>query len=113
MKTSVKIAVAVYLLVMVGCLAAFFVQQSVVYSDHITPGREQSRAPMAVTLKDKATGESRQAEITLLDDSIATNPPRMGNEIEEHLLSLLAANLATGAMLVFVVLGGANASHKQ
>ena len=113
MKTSVKVAVAVYLLVMVGCLAAFFVQQSVVYSDHITPGREQSRTPMAVTFKDKATGETRQAEITLLDDSIATNPLRMGNEIEEHLLSLLAANLATGAMLIFIVLEGAKGSQKQ
>jgi hypothetical protein len=68
---------------------------------------------MAATFKDKATGESRQVEITLLDDSIATNPLRMGNEIEEQLLSLLAANLATGAMLVFVVLGGAKGSQKQ
>jgi hypothetical protein len=106
MRNSVKIAVALYLLAMVGCLAAFFVQQSVVYTDHIRPGLARSHMPIAVTLEDKATGDTRHAEITLVNDSLATNPPRMGNEIEEHLLSLLAANLATGVMLVFLLISG-------
>jgi len=106
MRTSVKIAVGMYLLVMAGCVVAFFVQQSTVYGDHIRPGCQQSRSPVAVTFKDKVSGEAREAEITFVDDSMATNPLRMGNEIEEHLLSLMAANLATGAMLVFLVIGG-------
>jgi len=111
MRTSVKIAVGMYLVVMAGCVVAFFVQQSVVYGDHIRPGREQSRTPMAVTFKDKVTGEERQAEITFVNDSLATNPLRMGNEIEEHLLSLMTANLATGAMLVFLVIAGFRSLH--
>ncbi len=106
MRTSVKIAVGMYLLVMAGCVAAFFVQQSVVYSDHIRPGREQSRSPVPVTLKDKTSGEVREAEISFVNDSVVTNPLRMGNEIEEHLLSLMVANLATGVMFVFVVIAG-------
>ncbi len=106
MKTSVKVAVGIYLLVMSGCIVAFFTQQSIVYGDHIRPGHQQSRSPVAVTLKDKATGEIREAEISFLNRSVVTNPLRMGNEIEEHLLSLMVANLATGIMLVFVVIAG-------
>jgi hypothetical protein len=82
------------------------VQRSVVYGDHIRPGRDQSRFPVAVTLKDKVSGETREAEMAFLNDAIVTNPLRMGNEIEEHLLSLMAANLATGAMLVSLVIIG-------
>jgi hypothetical protein len=111
MKTSVKIALGMYLLVMAGCVAAFFVQQSVVYGDHIRPGREQSRFPVAVTFKDKVSGEIREAEIAFVNDAIAANPLRMGNEIEEHLLSLMTANLATGAMLVFLVIAGFRSLH--
>jgi len=101
MKTSFKIAIATYLVVMAGCVGAFFVQQSVVYGDHIRPGREQSRSPVAVTLRDKQSGEVREAEITFLNTSLATNPLRMGNEIEEQFLSLMVANLATGMMILF------------
>ena len=106
MRTSVKIALGTYLLVMAGCVVVFFLQQSIVYGDHITPGREQSRSPVVVTFKDNVSQEAREAEITFVNDAIATNPLRMGNEIEEHLLSLMAANLATGAMLVFLVISG-------
>ena len=102
MKTPVKIAIATYLVVMAGCVVAFFAQQSVVYGDHIRQGREQSQSPVAIMLRDKQSGETREAEMTFVNDSIATNPLRMGNEIEEHLLSLMVANLATGMMLLFV-----------
>lgn len=106
MKTSAKIAAGVYLLVMAGCVVAFLVQRSVVYGDHINPGRGHTRAPVAVTFKDKQSGEVREAEITFVDDSIVYNPAAMGNEIEEHLQSLIVANLATGIMVLFVVVAG-------
>jgi hypothetical protein len=106
MKTSAKIAVGVYLLVMAGCVVAFLVQRSVVYGDHINPGRQHRRAPVAVTFKDKQSGEVREAKITFVDDSIVYNPAAMGNEIEEHLQSLIVANLATGIMVLFVVVAG-------
>ena len=105
MKTSLKIAIGLYLLVMVGCLLTFFVQQGIVKSDHINPGRKNSGNPVPIVLKDKVSGESQEAEIIFIDGSIVTNPLRMGNEIEEHLLTLLLANLATGAMLVFLAIG--------
>jgi hypothetical protein len=102
MRTSVKIGVAVYLVVMAGCVVAFFAQQSVVNGDHIRPGLRDSRSPVGITLRDRQSGEVREAELTFVNDSVVTNPLRMGNEIEEHLLSLMAANLATGMMLLFV-----------
>lgn len=112
MKTSVKTAIAVYLVVMAGCVVAFFVQQSVVYSDHITPGREQAQSPVTITLRDKQSGEVREAEITFVNDSIVTSPLRMGNEIEEHLLSLMVAILATGMMLLFVAITGSKKANQ-
>jgi hypothetical protein len=108
MKTTLKIAIAIYLIVMVGCVIVFFVQQSVVYGNHIKPGRETSHSPVAVTFRDKQSGQVHEAEITFVNDSIATNPLRMGNEIEEHLLSLMTANLATGLMLLVVAFSRAN-----
>ncbi len=106
MKISIKIAVAVYLIVMIGCVFAFFVQRSVVYGDHIRPGREHSKSPVVVQLKDRQSGAVREAELTFVNDSVVTNPLRMGNEIEEHLQSLLVANLATGLLILFVVFNG-------
>ena len=94
------------MLVMAGRVVAFLVQRSVVYGDHINPGREHRLAPVTITFKDKQSGEVREAEITFVNDSIATNPVQMGNEIEEHLQSLIVANLATGIMLLFVVVAG-------
>ena len=105
MKTSVRIAIAAYIIAMAGCTVAFFVQQSIVYS-HITPVRQRPHSPMAVTLKDRQSGELREAELTFVNDSVVTNPLGMGNEIEEHLLSLLAANWATGIVLLFVAITG-------
>ena len=102
MKMSVKIAVAVYLVVMAGCVVAFFAQQSLVYGEHIVPGLQYSRSPVAVTLRDAQSGEVHY--FTFVDDSVVADPLRMGNEIEEHLLSLMVANLATGVMLLFVVM---------
>jgi hypothetical protein len=106
MKTSVKLTIAVYLAVMMGCLVSFFVQQSIVYDDHIRPGRRGSKSPVAITLMDKQSGEIQEAELTFVNDSLVTNPLRMGNEIEEHLLSVMVANVATGMLLVFVLFTG-------
>src|SRR5262245_57245118 len=93
---------------MAACVIGFFVQQSVVYGDHIRPGRETAHSPIAVTVRDKESGQVREAEIAFLDNSIASSPLRMGNEIEEHLLSLMTANLATGLMLLFVAFTRSN-----
>jgi hypothetical protein len=83
-----------------------------VYSDHITPGREQAQSPVTITLRDKQSGEVREAEITFVNDSIVTSPLRMGNEIEEHLLSLMVAILATGMMLLFVAITGSKKANQ-
>lgn len=102
MKVAVKIAAVAYVLVMIACVVAFMNQRSVVYSDHIQPGREQSRSPVLVQLKDKQTGAVHEAELTFINDSLVTNPLRMGNELEEQLQAVLVALLATGIMLVLV-----------
>ena len=107
MKTTLKIAIAIYLIVMVGCAIGYLVQQSVVHNS-IVRGHEAPRSPVAVTFRDKQSGLVREAEITFIDNSIATRSLSMANEIEEHLLSLMTANLATGLMLLIVAFTCAN-----
>ena len=104
MKVAVKIAAAAYVLVMIGCVVAFLNQRSVVYRDHIQPGRELSKSPVLVQLKDKRSGAVQEAELTFVNDSFVTNPLRMGNELEEQFQSVLVALFATGILLLFVAL---------
>lgn len=96
MNKRIKAGLAVYVLVMFGCVIAFFMQKSITYSDHIHPARERMMEAMGASLD--------AAEIAEHNRHLSEASIGMGNEIEEHLLSLLVANLATGVFLVFCIL---------
>ncbi len=96
MNKCIKAGLALYVLVMFGCVIAFFMQQSIAYSDHIYPARERIMAAKGANLDAAQIAEHNRH---LSEASIG-----MANEIEEHLLSLLVANLATGVFLVFCIL---------
>ncbi len=102
MKTPIRIAAIVYLVVMIGCIVAFFVQKSLIYKEHIRPGHEQSGSPIAVRFQDKQSEHALEGELTFLNDSVLTNPLRMGNEVQEQLGALMIANLVTGVLLLLV-----------
>ena len=103
MNSRLKVGAVVYGLVLAGCTVAYFIQRNVVFGDHIRPGREHARDFIAVEIKEKGSDAAREADLKFLNSSVVTNPLRMGNELEEHLQSLLFANLATGVFLVFAV----------
>ena len=96
MYRTIKVALAVYVLVMVVCTVVFFMQKSVIYSEHINPAREKM---LAFTGSNPDVEQSVEYNRSLGESSI-----RMGNEIQEHLFILLLANLATGIFLVVCVL---------
>ncbi len=96
MKKSMKVALAVYVIVMLVSVSSFFMQKKVTYNDHINPAREKILSSMGTSPEIALSVEYNRY---LSEKSIG-----MGNEIEEHLLSLLVANLATGIFLVFCIL---------
>ena len=96
MNRTVKIALGIYVIVMLGCVFAFFMQKSVAYNDHINPAREQMMASMGTS--------PETAQIVEYNRRLAETSIGMGHEIEEHLLSLLVANIATGIFLAFCIL---------
>ncbi len=96
MYRIIKVALAVYIVVMLVCAVVFFMQKSVIYSEHINPAQEKMLTSM---------GENADAEKAIeYNRSLAETSIRMGNEIQEHLFILLLANLATGIFLVVCVL---------
>ncbi len=96
MNRIVKLALAVYVLVMFVCTISFFMQKSVIYGDHINPAREDM---MEFRGTNPDTAQAIEYNRSLAESSI-----RMGNELQEHLFILLLANLATGVFLVLCVL---------
>jgi len=102
MNKTIKAAALIYLLLIIGCAVIFFNQQSIIRSQHISPGMAKAASPIAVQIEDKASGEMREAKLIFLDDSGLTNPLRMWNEIEEQLMTVFVALFATGVLLVLV-----------
>ena len=100
MNKSIKAALAVYVIVMLGCIVAFLMQKSVTYNDHINPARERMMEAMGTN--------TELAQAVEYNRHLAEASIGMGHEIEEHLLSLLIANLATGIFLVFCILNHKN-----
>jgi len=96
MDKIVKLALVAYILIMLGCTVAFFMQKSVIYNDHINPAREKMLASMGTN---PDTAQSIEYNRALAETSI-----RAGNEIQEHLYILLLANLTTGIFLVVCVI---------
>lgn len=102
MNRLLRLATMAYAGILIGCTIVFFVQRSIVYEEHIRPGKRDADSPIMVRVTDPATGQVTEAELMVVNDGLAKNPLRMGNEIEEHLAVLLVANLATGVLLLLV-----------
>jgi len=95
MKKTVKIALAMYVIVMLGCVFAFVMQKSVTY-EHINFAREKIIAAMGT---DPNMVQSVDYNRYLAEASIA-----MGHEIEEHLLN--AVHFYGYGLHIFAVLLG-------
>lgn len=102
MDRTFTITTAAYVFIILGCTFAFFIQRHTVFSNHISPGREQSHEPIAVQILEKGATNPKEAKLTFINDGPVTNPLRMGSEMEEQLQVLLIANLATGIYLILV-----------
>ncbi|REK36653.1 MAG: hypothetical protein DWQ45_08480 [Planctomycetota bacterium] len=107
MRQILKVAIAGYLLVVVGASAAFLIQQQVAYNDHIRPARK-SRDPafraVVTPVGTEASIATQEVTIQFVDRSMIDAPARLGNEIEEHMMSLFGLNLATGVMVCVLCL---------
>jgi hypothetical protein len=102
MNKTFALTTVAYVLVMLGCTFAFYVQQYVIFHDHIRPGRSTAGDAIAVEITEKGENPGEHASLVFLDSGPLTNPLRMGSEIEEQLQALLFANLATGVFLIVV-----------
>ena len=107
MRLVLKISIAAYLVVVVGTTAAFLIQQQVAYDDHIRPARQShDRAFRAVVTPviSEASIEPQDVRIQFLDTSVVDAHARLGNEIEEHMMSLFWLNLATSIVICVLCL---------
>lgn len=102
MDRTFTITTAAYVLFILGCTFAFYVQQNRVFNEHIRPGRATAGNPIAVVITEKGASEGKEAKLTFVNQGPLTNPLRMGNEMQEQLQAVLFANLATGAYLILV-----------
>ena len=100
MDKRFTITTAAYVLILLGCTFAFYVQQHVIVNDHIRPGLENAGKPIAAVVTPKVATGSNEVSVRFLDSSPLTNPLRMGSEMQEQLQAVLFANLATAAYLI-------------
>jgi len=114
MRLVLKTAVVAYFIVVVATTAMFFIQQQITYNDHIRPARKLGdRAFRAVITPGKLSDfggvvapaksgealEQQMVTIQFLDTQAVNAHAGLGNEIEEHMLSLLWLNLATSVVV--------------
>ena len=102
MNKTFTIATAAYVVVLLGCTFAFYVQRYVVFSDHIRPGVSNAGSPISAVVTEKGATVEKEVSLRFLNTSPFTNPLRMGSEMQEQLQAVLFANLATAAYLVLV-----------
>jgi hypothetical protein len=102
MNKMLKFGTIVYGLVLAGCLFAFAVQQYVI-EDQMSRNRQHVNGPYVVEIREKDAEKATEVELRLINTALSSSPLSLTNELEEHILSLLVANLATGVFLVFAV----------
>lgn len=100
MGKTFTLTTALYVIALLGCTFAFYVQRHVVLDDHIKPGNATAGDPIDVEIIDEGVSAVRKAKVKLLQESPITNPLRMGGEMQEQLQAVLFANLATGVYLI-------------
>jgi hypothetical protein len=104
-RTLLKVACGAYVLALIGTTVAFFVQQHVTYHDHIDADRRSADEPVRavvvpVVRSDASPSDIKgEVDIRFINTRPLTAHASMGNEIEEHLLSLFWMNIASAAVV--------------
>jgi hypothetical protein len=121
-RTLLKVACAAYVLALIATTVAFFVQRHVTYSNHIDADRRSADEPVRAVVVPVVRSDGSpshvkgEVDIRFISKRPLAAHASMGNEIEEHLLSLFWMNIASAVvvcLLCVAVLRGGPAPNQH